>query len=352
MRIAHYFLIITSMMVVGVQTKAADICSAILANGTFDRYDSYTSSANFSLVYNTLCKSSVETYQDATSSAGNLGISILDVVDASLGGSTTSANFSQRKSQFCSLNYSNVSNNSTVITKVQVASKVIAGAWETCVSRATRFVAWVTLAKNLDAFTISMRNNSNQGTFQLYQISHPSAPDITCDGDAHRATRANPISYSQREVNIGCRKPATDTVQISADTSAGNLAPVDLPGTVALVSDIQIQLKALQASINILPAGTIIPWYVRSGRIPDGWAVCDGSNGTPDLRGRFLRGTGSMAEVGKADGKDTADISSGNRKGSDFHWGDTPWRDGPNPAIGQSISIVPPHVTVLYLMKL
>lgn len=35
-----------------------------------------------------------------------------------------------------------------------------------------------------------------------------------------------------------------------------------------------------------LPVGAIIIWF--SNDIPDGWAYCDGSNGTPDLRNHFL----------------------------------------------------------------
>ena len=42
-----------------------------------------------------------------------------------------------------------------------------------------------------------------------------------------------------------------------------------------------------------VPVGTIVMWSGTS--IPTGWAICDGSQGTPDLRGRFVlaSGTGS-----------------------------------------------------------
>lgn len=35
--------------------------------------------------------------------------------------------------------------------------------------------------------------------------------------------------------------------------------------------------------------GVIIPWYDRNESIPPGWMLCDGNNGTPDLRNRFPR---------------------------------------------------------------
>ena len=37
-----------------------------------------------------------------------------------------------------------------------------------------------------------------------------------------------------------------------------------------------------------LPIGSIILW--ADGTIPDGWKLCDGDNGTPDMRSRFARG--------------------------------------------------------------
>ncbi|WP_159086938.1 phage tail protein [Loktanella sp. Alg231-35] len=50
-----------------------------------------------------------------------------------------------------------------------------------------------------------------------------------------------------------------------------------------------------------LPLGTIVAWQ-GTGTMPDGWAICNGTNGTPDLRGRFLRGVGGLAEVGQQGG--------------------------------------------------
>jgi microcystin-dependent protein len=40
----------------------------------------------------------------------------------------------------------------------------------------------------------------------------------------------------------------------------------------------------------LVPAGAILMWSGSS--IPSGWALCDGSNGTPDLRGRFIVSAG------------------------------------------------------------
>lgn len=43
----------------------------------------------------------------------------------------------------------------------------------------------------------------------------------------------------------------------------------------------------------VLPYGAIIMWSGSMNEIPDGWAVCNGQNGTPNLQGRFIVGYGA-----------------------------------------------------------
>ena len=55
---------------------------------------------------------------------------------------------------------------------------------------------------------------------------------------------------------------------------------------------------------EIVPRGVIIPWWGDGRRPPAGWVICDGRNGTPDLRERFIRGAGegvTAHERGEAD---------------------------------------------------
>ncbi len=44
---------------------------------------------------------------------------------------------------------------------------------------------------------------------------------------------------------------------------------------------------------NEMPTGLICMWSGLKANIPTGWNLCDGSNGTPDLRDRFILSVGS-----------------------------------------------------------
>jgi hypothetical protein len=58
------------------------------------------------------------------------------------------------------------------------------------------------------------------------------------------------------------------------------------------------------------PAGGIILWSGSIGSIPTGWVLCNGSNGTPDLRDRFVVGAGSTYAVDATGGSADAIVVS------------------------------------------
>jgi hypothetical protein len=59
-----------------------------------------------------------------------------------------------------------------------------------------------------------------------------------------------------------------------------------------------------------IPAGMISLWYGAIGSVPAGWYLCDGSNGTPDLRDRFVVGAGSAYSVSQTGGSADAIVVS------------------------------------------
>lgn len=135
----------------------------------------------------------------------------------------------------------------------------------------------------------------------------------------------------------------------------------------------ELQPVATKA-IDDLPDGAIIAWYAEFGSIPDGWIICDGTNETPDLRNRFLRGGVSIADLqgeSSQGGKETVSIpgldltvyasgwdgsmsqSPNGGPEENQSWGSNRWHrllsKGSIP--GKEIEILPPYQVVLFIMK-
>ena len=61
--------------------------------------------------------------------------------------------------------------------------------------------------------------------------------------------------------------------------------------------------------LNLIPSGIISMWSGATNAIPSGWALCNGENGTPDLRDKFVVGAGGNYAVGAKGGTTSAAIS-------------------------------------------
>lgn len=59
-----------------------------------------------------------------------------------------------------------------------------------------------------------------------------------------------------------------------------------------------------------MPVGGIIMWSGAANNVPDGWALCDGKNGTPDLRDKFIVGAGNAYRPGDAGGAVTVRLTT------------------------------------------
>ena len=83
-------------------------------------------------------------------------------------------------------------------------------------------------------------------------------------------------------------------------------------------SDVTIQtydnlygiVSATPPAATPIPAGGIFLWSGSIGSIPAGYVLCNGSNGTPDLRDRFVVGAGSTYAVDGTGGSANAVVVS------------------------------------------
>ncbi|HOF88945.1 MAG TPA: hypothetical protein PLZ36_12720, partial [Armatimonadota bacterium] len=104
-----------------------------------------------------------------------------------------------------------------------------------------------------------------------------------------------------------------------ADTADGS-SGADLVGATSIAgltgNTVQALLSALKGYIDgtasaagNVPVGGIIAWSGSIASIPENWALCDGTGGTPDLRDRFVVGAGNGYAVGATGGAATHTLS-------------------------------------------
>ena len=139
----------------------------------------------------------------------------------------------------------------------------------------------------------------------------------------------------------------------------------------------------------VFTKGMIISWFGQSNEIPEEWAICDGTNGTPDLRNKFIIGVSDEIKFNSVGGNSTIKISKTNLppigisyfsseshrgsyhhstngflkyqgsystyiKGSEYDddWGSN-WKIDLNEGMNSTpINIINPYLALFYIMKL
>ncbi|MGV2388244.1 MAG UNVERIFIED_CONTAM: tail fiber protein [Microcystis novacekii LVE1205-3] len=81
------------------------------------------------------------------------------------------------------------------------------------------------------------------------------------------------------------------------------------------IKDLMLSLKTTYYELlnygntSVVLRGMIIMWAGDVNQIPVGWALCDGRNGTPILRNRFIVGAGSNYGVKTTGGQATVTLT-------------------------------------------
>lgn len=89
------------------------------------------------------------------------------------------------------------------------------------------------------------------------------------------------------------------------DNTFQNIPQSAVTGLEDALSDIDDEL------VEASPSGIIVMWSGSVANVPTGWALCDGSNGTPDLRDRFIVGAGDSYNPDDTGGSDAVALSEG-----------------------------------------
>jgi hypothetical protein len=93
------------------------------------------------------------------------------------------------------------------------------------------------------------------------------------------------------------------TTEVPGLTQLGTLAGVrsDIPSPSRVITE-EILANYASSGGQGVPSGTIVMWWGNKQNVPAGWAFCDGSSGTPDLRNKFAKCVGDAKDVGGATG--------------------------------------------------
>jgi len=111
----------------------------------------------------------------------------------------------------------------------------------------------------------------------------------------------------------------------------------------------------------IVPAGIITIWSGAIIDIPAGWILCNGNNGSPDLRDRFVVGAGSTYAVGANAGSVNHnhtfttnghghDVSSGAAMGVGAVYANQTSNDTDSGTTDNASSL-PPYYALAYIMR-
>jgi len=116
------------------------------------------------------------------------------------------------------------------------------------------------------------------------------------------------MAYTPREIKD--RVAVGDDIFIVEDLGNNRIKLIPAPTHVSEPGT-PVNKALLQHMENhLVPPGGIIMWSGAINDIPVGWALCDGSNGTPDLRDRFIVGAGESYNVGNTGGANRVTLNT------------------------------------------
>jgi microcystin-dependent protein len=222
----------------------------------------------------------------------------------------------------------------------------------------------------------------------VYELpaSSPVADDNGNVGGFFYYTSGGWIKLNHQWTRVGTTNDValSGNASVSGSISSGSITNSGALSTATIASSGNVSAGSLSvtgfATNALVPSGSILMWSGSIASIPSGWVLCNGTNGTPDLRDRFIVGAGSSYAVSNTGGQNSVSLSisempSHNHTFTDYTWSSQAFgnlgkfgsgapEDSDNSAgsgIANQTSFVgsglahenrPPYYSLAYIMKL
>ena len=124
-------------------------------------------------------------------------------------------------------------------------------------------------------------------------VTNPANSDPLSEGSDH--LRLIKAAVKGSFPNFG-DVPSADSGIVTLTADEINALPTDVAANTTLLNT---EIDAITP--HVVPQGVILMWSGSVATIPVGWALCDGTGGTPDLRDKFIVGAGTGGSYGVGD---------------------------------------------------
>lgn len=194
--------------------------------------------------------------------------------------------------------------------------------------------------------------------------------------DERIKTNTTNIATNTTNISTNTANIAANTAEITKLKSRVTTNETNIKTNTAEIKNINEKITNIKTNITALqdamPVGSIIMFNGKAEDIPSGWAICDGTNGTPNLIDRFILastycgGTGGNSQItlsvsqlpphkhrlkkcwyGKSDNADDRQV---------VRWDDSVSTNDQilteETGFGLPINIMPPYYRLIYIMKL
>jgi hypothetical protein len=295
-----YLLLI--FLLTSVNTKASEICSALLDNGIRDNFSVLTTDDRFQLYQTALCNEDYQTYDSFASSVKDSNLSIKTAKGIlGLSGSSDKVrqHFEEKYSKFCSASLAVSDTKSRFISKNSIINNNLTKGFNECVKTISSFKADqglnvyvdVTPQSNFSAFSVRVDRNSASET----SIDNILPSTVTCSIGG--VDIALPYTIKSAKFSLECRKPPKTLASFQINTTGeGYSNEVSIPAEKDRLHEVEARLEYMEELLRISSPQKVI-LAVASNTCPDGWIDY------APAYGRFVRGIDKTNARVDIDGK-------------------------------------------------